>query len=100
MTFWEDILAIICGVIIADGIFKVGEYFYERWRNKDKIELEELKCDLCKEPRKLVRTPDSSHHWLCATCMQTYLTENQYSDPEKEKILDSYKKRPKRRRRK
>jgi len=100
MTFWEDIIAIIIGVLLADGLFTLGEYIYGRIRNKNKHQLEEFKCDLCAEPRKLVRTPDTAHHWLCETCMITYLNENSFSDLEKEKILTAYRKRPKRRGRK
>ena len=97
MTFYQEIWAIIVGVILADGLFKLCEIAYDRWKNKDIIKLEELKCDLCHEARKLVRTIDEKHFWLCATCMSEYIRESGYSDLEKEKILDSYKKRIKRR---
>jgi hypothetical protein len=94
MTFWMDIAAIILGVAAVDVTVMLVKYLWNRWRYH---ELNELTCDLCKEARKLVRTPDEKHFWLCSTCMGTYVNENGYSDLEKERILSSYTKRPKRR---
>jgi len=94
MTFWEDILAIICGVAAVDVTVILVKYLWNKWQYGELLEME---CDSCQKARKLIRTPDSNAYFLCSECMPTYLTKNEYSELEKEKILNSYKKKIKHR---
>lgn len=86
----------IIEIFIACILVFVVERLYLGWRERVESQREkklDLGCDYCEELRSLYRTPDKLFY-LCRTCMEAYLKENDFSESEKQKVRDKYKVRP------